>query len=371
MDSAANARQRLRVGVVGGGLIAQLVHLPLLSADAARFEIAALADPSERVRAGLAARYSIPRTFADQRALLEQPLDAVIVCAPNALHAAIVLDALDAGVHVLVEKPLCLDAADASRIDERRRATGLVVQVGYMKRFSPSYEALAADIALTGPALRLVSCVTVDPVLARQFTPAGFVAASDVAPVAASGVRDAAGAQVAGAIGSEHPSHVDAFSDAFLGALVHDVNLVQGALGPVTGRVIDAFAEPAGRVAGGTVELEGGGRWSMCWLLSDGAGEFGEDLRFLGDGGEWRLRLPAPYRRQDAGTYTRRHRSDAAGWRAIADESYADPYERQLEHFHACVTAGETCRNPPEEAAADIALLTRMFRAALAAEVSL
>jgi len=370
MQSAATAPQRLRVGVIGGGLIAQLVHLPLLHADGARFELAVLADPSARVREGLAARYSIPRTFADHRALLEQPLDAAIVCAPNALHAAIALDALDAGLHVLVEKPLSLSAADADRIAERRRAAGLVVQVGYMKRFSPAYEALAVDVALAAPALRLVSCVTVDPVLARQFTPAGFVAASDAPASALRDAREAAVAQVAGEIGSERPAHVNAFSDAFLGALVHDVNAVHGVLGPVAGRVVDAFGEPAGRVAGGAVELPGGGRWYMSWLLSDGAGAFGEELRFIGDEGEWRLLLPAPYRRHDAGTYSCRRRSGAAGWHTAAEESYADPYARQLEHFHACATTGEPCRNPPEAARHDIVLLTRMFRAAIASEVA-
>jgi predicted dehydrogenase len=364
MQRTDTAQQRLRVGVVGGGLIAQLVHLPLLHADAARFELAALADPSARVRAALAARYAIPHVCADHRALLERPLDAIVVCSPNALHAATVLDALDAGVHVLVEKPLCLAVADATRILERQRATGLVVQVGHMKRFSPAYEALAVDLTLAAPALRLISSVTVDPVLARDFAPAGFVEATDQAPP-----RDAAIAQVAEAIGSEDPRHAAAFSDAFLGALVHDVNLVHGAVGAIGLDVVDAFHAPAGRVAGGTVALPGGGRWTMSWLLLDGAGSFSEDLRFLADEGEWRLQLPAPYIRHAPGTFTCTRRSvPGGGWHAARDASHADPYARQLAHFHAAVTRGEPPRNPPREARDDIALLTRMFRTAIAAE---
>jgi predicted dehydrogenase len=362
--------QRLRVGVIGGGLIAQIAHLPLLHADSARFELAALADPSAQVRERLAARYGIPRTCADHRALLELPLDAIVVCAPNALHAAIVLDALDAGLHVLVEKPLCLGVADADRIVERRRETGLVVQVGYMKRFSPAYAALAADVALAAPTLRLVSSLTVDPVLARDFTPPGYVPPSDLPQQAMVGLDAETVAQVGDEIGSDHPEHVRAFADAFLGALVHDVNVVQGLIGPVPGDVVDAFHEPAGRVAGGTVELPGGGRWSLGWLLLEGAGSFSEDVRLLADEGEWRLRLPAPYVRPASGTFSCRRRSHDGGWHTASDESYADPYALQLARFHACVTREEPPRNGPGEARDDIALLTRLFRAAIAAEVA-
>jgi predicted dehydrogenase len=281
-----------------------------------------------------------------------------------------VLDALDAGLHVLVEKPLCLAAADADRIVERQRETGLVVQVGYMKRFSPAYEALAADLAVAAPTLRLVSSLTVDPVLARDFAPPGHVTPAAL-PRHAAEVLDADTVdQVADGIGTDHPEHTRAFADAFLGALVHDVNLVQGLLGPVSGDVVDGFHEPAGRVAGGTVELASGGRWSLSWLLLDGAGSFSEDVRLLADEGEWRLRLPAPYVRPASGTFSCRRRARRGGWHTACDESYADPYARQLAHFHACVTGDAPPRNGPAEARDDIALLTRLFRAAIAAEVT-
>ena len=45
----------------------------------------------------------------------------------------------------------------------------------------------------------------------------------------------------------------------------------------------------------------------------------------------------------------------------------ADSYARELEHFHACVTRGAECRTPPEQAIRDIALLTELYRAAIAA----
>jgi predicted dehydrogenase len=351
---------RLRVGVIGGGLIAQAIHLPALRTLDEQFELVALADPSRRVRDGLAARFGIPRVHADHRSLLEAGVDAAVVCAPTGLHAAIVLDALDAGAHVLVEKPLCIARADVRRIAARAGAAGLVVQVGYMKRFTSAYEALRADLHAAEPELRLVHTLTVDPRLARDFSPPGFIAANDVASRLADELAATTALQVAEEIGSDRPEDAHAFTDAFLGALVHDVNLVLGALPEPPGAALDAFATADGRVAGGTIELPGGGRWNMAWLLLDGAGPFSEDVRFLADDGEWRLRFPAPYLRQAPVVYTREHRAGDS-WARAAESSYGDPYLRELEHFHACVSGGEPCRTPPEQAERDLELLAGLF----------
>src|SRR5688500_1556075 len=101
--------ERVRVGVVGGGLVAQAVHLPRLHDLGERFAVAGLAEPDARRREWLAARWRIPFVCARREELLERGgLDAVLVCSPNGTHAEVTLAALAAGLHVLVEKPLCL-----------------------------------------------------------------------------------------------------------------------------------------------------------------------------------------------------------------------------------------------------------------------
>jgi len=121
----------VRVGVVGGGLVAQAMHLQYLATSGERFRLEAIAEPSRTVREALAARYGIPAAVAGHRELLERGgLDAVVVCSPAATHAEVVLDALEAGLHVFVEKPLCITLADADAIVAARDRTGKVVQVG-------------------------------------------------------------------------------------------------------------------------------------------------------------------------------------------------------------------------------------------------
>src|SRR5207244_6730886 len=95
----------------------------------------------------LGARYGIAGLYRDHRELLDsERLDAVVVCSPAGTHAQTVLDALDAGLHVFVEKPMCITLADADSIVAARDRAGRVVQVGTMKRYDPSYERMLAEL---------------------------------------------------------------------------------------------------------------------------------------------------------------------------------------------------------------------------------
>jgi predicted dehydrogenase len=156
------------LGIVGAGLVAQVAHLPELALLADRFDVVAVAEPDAGSRALVARRNGIRRAHAGWEDLLEAGgLDAVLVCSPTASHAAVTLAALDAGLHVLVEKPLCLDPADADRVVAA--AGDRVVQVGYMKRFDPAYEALLDD--LPGGLLHVVSALRRCSSLSARATP--------------------------------------------------------------------------------------------------------------------------------------------------------------------------------------------------------
>src|SRR5204862_6055213 len=89
-DRPRDPRLTVRVGVVGGGLVARAEHLPYLSSLRDQLSLAALAEPSLTVREALGARYGIPGLHADHRALLEaEEVDAVVVCSPHGTHAEV------------------------------------------------------------------------------------------------------------------------------------------------------------------------------------------------------------------------------------------------------------------------------------------
>ena len=171
----------VRVGVVGAGLVAQAEHLPYLSALRDRFVLAGIAEPSRTVREALGARYGVTRLHADYRELLDAGgLDAVVVCSPAGTHAEVVLAALDAGLHVFVEKPMCITLADCDAIIAARDRAGKVVQVGTMKRFDPAVEAMLDALPPTAEDLRYVSVVVNDAEFEPFFEAGEIVRGSDV-----------------------------------------------------------------------------------------------------------------------------------------------------------------------------------------------
>ena len=124
----------VRLALIGCGRIAQVAHLPALEkADGVR--LVAVTEPSEDVARAVARRCELPAAYTDQAKLFaDESVEAVIVAAPDRFHYPITTGALEAGKHVLVEKPLASSVAEAEALVELVDRTGLVLQVGAMKR---------------------------------------------------------------------------------------------------------------------------------------------------------------------------------------------------------------------------------------------
>src|SRR6476659_2352252 len=93
-----------RIGVVGGGGISN-AHLPRLKQRAEAVELVGVADVNAAAAKAQAEKYGMRKSVTDYKQLLPD-VDAVLICVPTHLHAAIALDALNAGKHVFCEKPL-------------------------------------------------------------------------------------------------------------------------------------------------------------------------------------------------------------------------------------------------------------------------
>jgi predicted dehydrogenase len=133
---------KLKVGLIGLGEVAQLMHLPLL-ADDQRFEIAAITDVSPSLVDHIANRYGVPRKHASAETLIADPgLDAVFILTPDFLHAPLLEAAITAGKHVFIEKPAALTAAELKPLVELNKTNAKIVFVGYMRRFAPAFLAL-------------------------------------------------------------------------------------------------------------------------------------------------------------------------------------------------------------------------------------
>ena len=151
--------ERLRVGVVGCGVIAQVMHLPHLAELRDRYEIAALCDISEPTARACADMYGVEKVFTSWQDLVDEHLDVVMVLTSGS-HAPIAVAAANAGSNVFVEKPLCLSLAEGEELFAAVRKAGVRFMVGTMKRYDPAYERLLEFLPLDD--LRLVSVTTLE-----------------------------------------------------------------------------------------------------------------------------------------------------------------------------------------------------------------
>ncbi len=142
----------LRMAVIGCGKVAQNMHLPAL-AKSSRCSLVAVCDESRAVADAIGQRYSVPRAYDSVEAVLADELvDAVLIAVGDPQHVAIVMRALAAGKHVLVEKPLGTSAAECRPLRDAVAGSGLVLQVGVMKRHDPGLEYAAHAVReLIGP----------------------------------------------------------------------------------------------------------------------------------------------------------------------------------------------------------------------------
>jgi predicted dehydrogenase len=128
----------VRVGVLGAGAWARGAHLPGYRRDP-RCRIVAVADTAiERAREA-AQEFDIPTATSDAGELLRRnDIDLIDVCTPSHTHFELALSALEAGKHVLCEKPVAYDYRDTKRLDDLARRKGLKTKVGLTFRYSPA-----------------------------------------------------------------------------------------------------------------------------------------------------------------------------------------------------------------------------------------
>lgn len=126
---------KLRVGIIGAGSISEMHFEGYAKNEQA--EIVAVCDLNEERAREKADKYGAKLVYTDYNELLANPdIDAVSICTWNNSHAPISIAAINAGKHVLVEKPLCKTVEEALAVQEAVRNSDKVLQVGYVRRFA-------------------------------------------------------------------------------------------------------------------------------------------------------------------------------------------------------------------------------------------
>jgi predicted dehydrogenase len=349
----------VRVGVIGCGLIAQVMHLPYLTELADRFELAALCDASPEVLAGCAERYGVERTFARWEDLVAEPLDAVLVLTPGS-HAPMAIAAAEAGLHVFVEKPLALSPDEGAGMVAAAETAGVRLMVGTMKRYDPAYERLI-ELVDDVEDIRLVQSTTLESPLAPYVAHVPLIRAS--APPALAGEHRAEEAAISRALGPDASADERwTYRFVLLDNLVHEFNMLRGALGEPD---VVRYARLDRRSA--AVQLAfGNAECHLSWVDLPGIARYEQELAFHAPDERLVLTLPSPFLRS-APTRLRTEGGVPGTPRAWARDEvvdYDEAFKRELVEFHAAITEDRDARTPGLDGLRDLLLCAAVARAA-------
>jgi myo-inositol 2-dehydrogenase/D-chiro-inositol 1-dehydrogenase len=154
----------LRVAVVGAGRMGSF-HAATVARRLPGVVLAAVVDSDSGAAARLAGGLRSPRAGTNvEEVLTDAGVDAVVIAAPARFHADLAVSAMQAGKSVFCEKPMALTLSDADRVIDAARSAGVVLQVGFNRRFAPDWAAARALLDAGGIGTpRLLRSVTRDP----------------------------------------------------------------------------------------------------------------------------------------------------------------------------------------------------------------
>ncbi|MBY3280327.1 Gfo/Idh/MocA family protein [Rhizobium laguerreae] len=137
----AKQERRLRIGVLGAGQIAQAAHFESCT-KAVNADLYAICDVADDLRERMAITHGAQKTYNDYDMMLADPdLDAVIIATADAFHVPASIKALEAGKHVLCEKPIGVTVEECLVLKDAVEKSGKILQVGHMKRFDAGLQA--------------------------------------------------------------------------------------------------------------------------------------------------------------------------------------------------------------------------------------
>ncbi len=355
---------RLRVGVVGCGTVAQIMWLPNLRELDDQFELAALCDISPGLLESLGRYYCVPQCFKDYRDLVDQDLDVVIVLTPGS-HAAAAIAAMEAGKHVIVEKPMCFTLREAGEMMTASERSGRRLMVAYMKRYDPGYLYGREQVrAMRG--LRYVQINVLHPSEPQYFAHHRIKRFSDVPQTTLESLQHEADELVLEAIGPVSARLRFLYLDVFLGSMIHDVNALRGILGcPEQALLTSMWPDDVTYPTITSVfAYEDGPRVVFTWSYLSELRDYFEELAFMGEESRVRIQFPSPFLKHFPTPVEVQGMTDGAEYRKRVNVSYAEAFKEELLHFHDCIHADREPLTNAAEGKDDIAFLQKVVAAA-------
>ena len=354
------SRRRLKVGLIGSGLIAQVMHLHHLRELSEFFDTSAICDLSPTVRDSVGDAYGIARRFERWEDLVAEPLDAVLILTSGS-HADQAIAAARAGRHTFVEKPMCFSVEEGREMVEAARTAGVRLMVGYNKRYDPAYERLQSEVSRLGE-LRFARVTTLESPFQPYVAHVPMVKGADVPPEVVAGLRTADDRRIDRALGPVDALSRHTYRWILLDSLVHELNAICGLLGEP-----DRLEFADIREHGVTVVLSfGTGQCVVAWVdLQDGIARYAMEFALYGPNQRATLDFPSPFLRNAPTRLILEggEPGSARSWETVETTSYEESFKRELRHFYQSIVDEMEPRTSGEDGLRDVALCQAIVRA--------
>lgn len=349
-----------RVGVIGCGQIAQIMHLPYLH-DLPGWCIHSLCDISTEVVKKVAKKYNVDDShcFTEIDGLLDDPeLDVVLICVKD--HCEPAVKAARAGKHVFVEKPFGFNLKQAKEMANAAKQAGIKMMVGYMKRYDTGFAELKKHVQRMRN-INLVRFHDFGGSFAHTREVYDVLSGEDVAPdVLAEGKR-ACNAAMLEEIGKEREKLLPAYS-LLLGVFCHDANLMRHLFGDnlevLFVDVHEGFTNAILKAGEVRIIVESG-------LVMD-RHIWDEYIEICSPEKNICLEFPWPYLKNAPSLLKI---SDQVSGSTMVREStistsFEEAYRSEWKHFYQCLEEDKQPLTNSEDAVRDIALLSKLIKAA-------
>lgn len=355
---------RLRVGIIGCGTVAQIMWLPNLRELDDHFDVTAISDLSPGLLASVGDYFGIPGRFLDYRDLVAQDLDIVIVLTAGS-HAPPAIAAMEAGKHVIVEKPMCFTLREADAMIATAERTGRRMMVSYMKRYDPGYRYGRAAVQAMND-LRYVQINVLHPDPDLYYAHHRIKRFRDIPPETLAALSAEDDRLTIEAIGDVSPLLRHLYRDVILGSLCHDTNALRGILGSPQQALFTTIwpDETIHPTVTTVLAYDNGPRVVLTWSYLSVLRDYFEELAFIGEAGRVRIQFPSPWLKHFPTPVEVQGMTDGAEWRTRVNVSYAEAFKEEALHFHHCVTTGERPLTDGHDGREDIALLQQIVVAA-------
>jgi len=351
-------RKPLKVGLVGLGEVAQIIHLPILKSLPERYEIHALCDVSPGLLAEMGRQYQIDRLFADHRDMARLPdLDAVFVLNANEYHAECAIEAANHGKHVLLEKPMCLNLDEADAIVQAEEGSGARIMVAYMRRYAPAFVEAVEEVRRL-PEIKYARVRDIIGPNAFFISQSSRVERFDDIPSEFQKDRAARSeSQIRRAIGEASADVQSAYR--MLGGLSsHDLSAMRELLGGLPKRVLAAAQWNGGRWISALFDY--GSFFATFETGVDKNGRFDAHLEVYGESKSVRVEYDTPYIRHLPTTLHVASTEGESYRETVTRPTFTDPYTKEIEYFHDVAANGKKPKTGPEDAREDIELNVRI-----------